>query len=297
MRSRTGQTPRPPRTDTTQTRRPYDTDLTDAPWNILEPLLPPPPGGGRPRTTAMREVLDAILYKLRTGCAWHLLPHDFPPSGTVCGYYYQWQRDGTIERIHEALRPRVREASEHDPGPSAAVLDSQSVKTTEVGGVKGSDAGKKVKGRKRHLLVDTLGLVIAVVVTAADVQDYHGARPVSESVQDRCPRLQVIWADGIYEKRFLIDWVRTGCGWELQIKKRSDREKGFQVVPKRWVVERTFGWLGRYRGLSKDYERLPETSESMIRLAMIHVMVRRLEPTHQYPLASQNEGVEAPQAA
>jgi putative transposase len=289
--------PRPPRMATTQSRRADATDLTDARWEILRPLLPPAPGGGRPRTTDLREVLNAILYALRTGCAWDLLPHDVPPPGTVYGYFSQGRRDGTIARVHEALRPLARRAAEHDAEPSAACLDSRSVTTTEVGGIKGFGAGKWVKGRERHIVVDTRGLLIAAAVTSANVRDYHGAKPALSRAKDRSPLLEVVGVDGIYEKEWLSGRAREECGWELQVVKRTDKEEGFEVLPERWVVERTFGWLGRSRRLSKDYERLPETSEAMIQMAMIHIMLRRLEPTFQDTPASQNEGVVAPQAA
>ena len=204
-----------------------------------------------------------------------MLPHDLPPWKTVYHYFRLWRKDGTWERINSALRVEVRVAAGREPEPSAAVMDSQTVKTTETPGVRGYDAGKKVNGRKRHLLVDTLGLVLMVIVHAANIQDRDGAKLLLERVQGRFPRLRLIWADGGYAGK-LIDWVKTVFHWVLEIVKRSDDVKGFQVLPHRWVVERTFGWLGRYRRLSKDYEGLPESSEAMIYIAMIHLMVRRL---------------------
>lgn len=258
-------------------RKAYPTDLTDAEWEKIRPFMPSEISGGRgrPRKWGWREILDAIFYTLRSGCTWRLMPHDFAPWQTVYHYFNCWSKDGTLEKIHTALRQEVRKEAGRDAQPSAGVIDSQSVKTTEVGGDRGYDAGKKINGRKRHILVDTMGLILLVIVHTANIQDRDGAKLVLQKVLEHFPRLKLIWADGGYAGK-LVDWVKEHCHWILQIVKRSDDVKGFKVLPRRWVVERTFGWLGRFRRLSKDYERLTKTSETMIYTAMIHLMVRRL---------------------
>jgi putative transposase len=258
-----------------RTRPVYPSDLTDAEWQWIKDLIPREIGGGRHRDTDMRQVVNGLLYLLRSGCSWRMLPKDFPPYTTVHEYYLRWRKDGTVIRIHDALRRQVRTEAGRDPEPSAGVIDSQSAKTTEVGGEHGYDAGKKINGRKRHLLVDTMGLVLRVVVHTANIQDRDGARLLLAKAKGLFPRLQRIWADGGYAGK-LIGWLQETCGWVLEIVKRSDVVKGFKVLPRRWVVERTFGWLGRYRRLSKDYERLPESSEAMVYWAMIRLLVRRL---------------------
>ena len=257
-------------------REPYPSDLSDAEWQILKPLIPPAKPGGRPRRTDMREVLNGVFYELRGGCAWRMLPHDLPPWQTVYHYFRQWKGDGTWERMNQTLRINLRVADGREAEPSAAIMDSQSVKTTDVKGIRGYDAGKQIKGRKRHILVDTMGLLLMVLVHAADIQERDGAKLLLNKVKGCFTRLCLIWADAGYRGQPMIDWVRNTHGWILEIVKRDKGVKGFQVLPRRWVVERTFAWFGDYRRLSKDYEVLTETSEAMIYAAMIRLMVRRL---------------------
>jgi putative transposase len=260
-------------------RKHYTSDLRDEQWALVEPLIPPQRTGGNKRTTDMREVVNAILYLTKNGCAWRDLPGDFPAWETVYDYFGRWRDDGTWQAIYEALHRRWRESVGREQTPSAAVIDSQSVQAAEEAESRGSDTNKRVKGRKRHLMVDTEGLPVAVVVTDASANDKRGARLLLAAVKDVLPRLKKLWADGAYESGPLSEEAQDQ-GIDLEVVKRSEDDKapGFVVVPRRWVVERTFAWLGRYRRLSKDYEQHPRSSETMIRLAMINLMVHRLRP-------------------
>jgi putative transposase len=266
-----------------QARKRYLSDLTDEQWVIMEPLLPPPRThhGGAPRRVDMRAVLDPLLYQHRTGCQWDMLPHDLLPKSTVYEYFAQWRDDGTWAKIVGQLRACVRVQDGREPTPSAACIDSQSVKTTEVGGQeRGYDGGKKLKGRKRPVLVDTIGLVLVVLITSAALDDGAAAIKLLAQISvEEFPRLTVIFGDSKYHNPALDAWLKEHRpGWRIEVKKRPEGSSGFIPLPKRWVVERTNAWHGRSRRNSKDYERKPESSAAMLHLSNIRLMFHRLSP-------------------
>jgi transposase len=254
----------------------YASNMTDAEWALLERLLPRPNRLGRPRTTDLRGVVEAILYILSSGCQWRALPHEFPPYSTVQGYFYAWRDSGRWQRIVHVLVRRARQKLGRGSKPTVAVIDSQSAPTAHAGGPRGYDAGKRIYGRKRHIVTDTNGLLLAAHVHPANVQDCHGAVRLLEQLRDKYPGLHHVFADRVYRGNQLIDAL-AHCGpWTIEIVERPPGVKGFQLLPRRWVVERTFAWFGRCRRLSKDFEGSPETELAWLLVAHLRLLTRRL---------------------